>query len=147
MKHVVIVGGGVVGLFCAVRLAKAGARVTVLEAEAEHADIYGPAASAAAAGMLSPLGEAGSTHDALSFQSMALWREWQPGAEWADGVRFDGGVILAANEVEAAAVIARAMANETNAAPLSASQLKKRTGLRARHDHAVFVANEGVADP
>jgi glycine oxidase len=147
MKRVVIVGGGVIGLFCAVRLAKAGARVTVLEAEAEHADIYGPAASAAAAGMLSPLGETSSAHDALSFESLALWRAWQPGAEWADGVRFDGGVILPADEAEAAAVIARAIANETNATPLSASQFKKRTGLRARQDHAVFVADEGVADP
>lgn len=147
MKRVVIVGGGVVGLFCAVRLAKAGARVTVLEAEAEHADIYGPTASAAAAGMLSPLGETGSAHDSLSFQSLALWRQWQPGADWADGVRFDGAVILAANEADAAAVIARARANSADAAPLSSSQFKKRTGLRARHEHAVFVSDEGVADP
>jgi glycine oxidase len=147
MKRVVIVGGGVVGLFCAVRLAKAGARVTVLEAEAEHADIYGPAASAAAAGMLSPFGETGSTHDALSFASLALWRQWQPGAEWADGVRFDGGVIIAANEVEAAAVIARARSNNTDATPLSSGQFKKRTALRAKHDRAVFVADEGAADP
>jgi glycine oxidase len=147
MKRVVIVGGGVVGLFCAVRLAKAGARVTLLEAEGEHADLYGPAASAAAAGMLSPLGESGSAHDALSFQSLALWRQWQPGAEWADGVRFDGGVIVAANEVEAAAVIARARASGAEATPLSASQFKKRTALRIKHEHAVYAPDEGVADP
>ncbi len=147
MKRVVIVGGGVVGLFCAVRLAKAGARVTVLEAEGEYADIYGPAASAAAAGMLSPLDEAGAVHDALAFESLALWRQWQPGAEWADGVRFDGGVILAATERDAVAVIARAQANASSAAQLSSSQFKKRTGLRTKHEHAVFVADEGVADP
>jgi glycine oxidase len=130
-----------------VRLAKAGARVTLLEAEGEHADVYGPSASAAAAGMLSPLGESGSAHDALSFESFALWREWLPGAEWADGVRFDGGVIVAANEVEAAAVIARAREHGRSATLLSAGQLKKRTGFRAKHDHAVFVPDEGLADP
>lgn len=147
MKRVVIVGGGVIGLSSAVRLAKAGARVTLLEAEGEHADIYGPAASASAAGMLSPLGESGSVHDALSFESLALWRQWQTGAEWADGVRFDGGVILASNEGDAVALMARAMANEHRAVPLSSKEFKKRTGLRAKHDHAVFVADEGVADP
>ncbi len=46
MKRVVIVGAGIVGLFCAVRLAKAGARVTVVEAESSDVSIWAPGASA-----------------------------------------------------------------------------------------------------
>ena len=57
MKSVIIIGAGVVGLMCAVRLAKAGVRVTVLEAHDENTSVWGPTASASAAGMLSPLTE------------------------------------------------------------------------------------------
>lgn len=147
MKSVVIVGGGVVGLFCAVRLAQAGARVTLLEAEVEDLSVYGPGASAAAAGMLAPLGEAPSPHDALAYASYDFWKEWRAGAEWADGVRFDGGVAVAANSEEAAAMLRRAAANGRAAEALSVSQFRKRTGLRAKLEHAVFVEDEGTADP
>ena len=147
MKRVVIVGGGVIGLVCAVRLAKAGARVTLLEAEAEHHELFGPGASIAAAGMLSPLDEAGSAHDALAFESLDLWRFQQSGAEWADGVRFDGGVVLCESDAEATALIARAESLGHRASLLSSSQFKKRTNLRAKIEHAVLLEDEGVADP
>lgn len=143
MKSVVVVGGGVIGLFCAVRLAQAGARVTVLEAEGEHATVYGAGASAAAAGMLAPLGDAPSAHDVVSFASLDLWRDWRDGAEWADGVRFDGGVAIGDGE----AMLAQATAIGRRAEPLSASQFRKRTGLRAKLENAVFIEDEGVADP
>lgn len=147
MKRVVIVGAGVVGLMCAVRLAKAGARVTVLEAEAEHPDVFGPGASIAAAGMLEPLSEESSQHDALAFESLDLWREWQSGAEWADGVRFDGGVLISSNADEAAALIARAHALGRRATALSAGQARKRHGFRAKLENTVFTEDEGTADP
>ena len=147
MKSAVIVGGGVIGLFCAVRLAQAGARVTVLEAEGEHASVYGPGASAAAAGMLAPLGDAPSAHDGLAFASYDLWRRWRDGAEWADGVRFDGGVAVAGSAGEAEALLGRASALGRGAEPLTASQFRKRTGLRTKLEHAVFIEEEGVADP
>lgn len=143
MKSVVVVGGGVVGLFCAVRLAQAGARVTVLEAEGEHATVYGAGASAAAAGMLAPLGEAPSLHDNLSFASYDLWRQWREGAEWADGVRFDGGVAIG----NAEAMLAQAAALGRRAEPLSASQFRKRTRLHTKLEDSVFIEDEGVADP
>lgn len=147
MKRVVIVGAGVVGLFCAVRLAKAGARVTLVEAEIEDLSVYAPGASAAAAGMLAPLDHAPSAHSQLAFQSLDLWRSLRTGAEWADGVRFDGGIVVAANEAEAQAMQAHARALGRGISALSPSQFRKRTGFDAKLDHALLVEDEGVADP
>lgn len=147
MKSVVIVGAGVVGLFCAVRLAQAGARVTLLEAEGEDLTVYGPGASTAAAGMLAPLGEGSSTHDALAFASFDLWRRLQPSAEWADGVRFDGGLVVARSAGEAEALLERARALGRPVELLGGTQARKRTGFEAKLDHAVFTQDEGVADP
>jgi len=145
MKSVVIVGGGVIGLFSAVRLAKAGARVTVLEAEGEHPDLFGPGASVAAAGMLAPLDEGLSAHTSLAFESFDLWRQLHTGAEWADGVRFDGGVRVA-DETAAAALVQASERHGRRAQVLRGGQFRKRTGFNAEHG-AVFVEDEGVADP
>jgi glycine oxidase len=145
MKSVIIVGGGVVGLFCAVRLAKAGARVTLLEAEGEHADLFGPGASVAAAGMLAPLDEAVSPHTQLAFESYDLWRRWREGAEWADGVRFDGGVRIA-DEAGASGIAQASERMGRRAQMLRGGQFRKRTGFTADHA-AIFVEDEGVADP
>lgn len=147
MKSVVIVGAGVIGLFSAVRLAQAGARVTVLEAEGEDLTVFGPAASTAAAGMLAPLGEAPSPNDALALTSYDLWKRFQVEAEWADGARFDGGVVLLESAGEAQAFVQRVQSMGRRAESLSASQFRKRTGLRTKVQHAVFVEDEGVADP
>lgn len=147
MKRVVIVGAGVVGLFCAVRLARAGARVTLVEAEIEDLSVYAPGASAAAAGMLAPLDHTPSAYSQLAFQSLDLWRSLQAGAEWADGVRFDGGIVVAAGEGEAQAVQAHARSLGRDVSMLSPSQFRKRTGFAAKLDHALLVEDEGVADP
>lgn len=148
MKQVVIVGGGVIGLFTAVRLAKAGARVTLLEAEAEHASVFGPGASAAAAGMLAPFEEAPSAHDALALASFDLWKQFQTGADWADGVRFDGGVVIAKDAERAAALVRHVEKYGRQATLLSNNQFRKRTGFANKTiEHAVFIADEGVADP
>lgn len=147
MKSVVIVGGGVVGLFIAVRLAKAGARVTLLEAEGEHADVFGPGASIAAAGMLAPLDEAVSAHTALAFESYDLWRQTHAGTPWADGVRFDGGVVVAKDEVDAYGYERAASQYGRRARTLSGSDFRRRTGLHTKVGGAVFLEDEGVADP
>jgi glycine oxidase len=145
MKNVIIVGAGVIGLMCAVRLAKAGARVTVLEEHNENTTVWGPTASASAAGMLAPLNE--SPHDALGFTSFDLWRAWRDGSPWADAVRFDGGVVFARDERDAANVISRAHALKRDGEHLSVGKFRKRTGLRAEVEHAVLIPDEGVADP
>ena len=147
MKRVVVVGGGVVGLSCAIRLRKGGAHVTLLEAEREHPSVYGPIASAAAAGMLAPLDRTPSPHDRLALQSFDLWKSRQPGAEWADGVRFDGAVVLNADMEAARSFLDRVTGLDRRASALSSGQVRKRTGLSAKIEHAVFVEDEGVADP
>jgi glycine oxidase len=147
VKQVAIIGGGVIGLCCAVRLAQAGARVTLLEAETEDRSVYGAGASAAAAGMLAPFGEAASARDNLALASLDLWREWQPGAQWADAMRFDGGIAVCADEAEAQALIARAAALGRKAEKLTAGRFRKLTGLDAKIEHAVLLEDEGVCDP
>jgi glycine oxidase len=67
----VIVGGGVIGLSCAWRLARRGARVRVLERE--HP---GAGASAVAAGMLAPVGEATWGEEALTQLALASAEVW-----------------------------------------------------------------------
>lgn len=147
MKKVVIVGGGVIGLFCAVRLRQGGAQVTLLEAEREHPSVHGPIASAAAAGMLAPIDREASPHEKLALESYTLWRERHVGAEWADGVRFDGVAVVSASAEEAAAFQRHAERLGASATPLTSGQFRKRTGLEAKVEHAVFVDKEGVADP
>jgi len=147
MKRVVVVGGGVIGLMCAVRLRQGGAHVTLLEAEREHPSVYGPIASAAAAGMLAPIERAASPHEHIALESFDLWRAWQKGAEWADGVRFDGAVVLNGSAEDAALFRQNAERLGRSASALSSGQFRKRTGLEAKIENAVFTPDEGVADP
>lgn len=148
-----IVGAGVIGLFCAVRLAQAGARVTLLEGEKEDFSAHGPAASLAAAGMLAPVSEAMAPEDAhkdvdaLALASFDLWRKQDASVTWADAVRFDGAAFIARDEAEASAFVARAAKLGRVVEPLSPGQFRRRTNLEARTDHAFFIADEGVADP
>lgn len=147
MKKVVIVGSGVVGLFCAVRLRIAGAQVTLLEAEAEHPSPFGPIASAAAAGMLAVLDAVPSPHEQLAIESLKLWREFRPGAEWADGVRFDGGVHVRANADDAQSFFRNAQRLGLDVSALNAGQARKRLGFSKKLENAIFVGDEGTADP
>lgn len=147
MKNVVVVGAGVVGLFTAVRLAKAGARVTLLEAESEDFSVFGPAASPAAAGMLAPLGGGTAPHEKVALASFDLWRAQSKDAFWADGVRFDGGVMIAASADDAAKNSADCERLGRPATALSAGEFRRRTGLLTKTEHALFVSDEGVADP
>lgn len=147
MKDVIVVGGGVIGLFCAVRLRKGGARVWLLESGPEHPTYYTPIASAAAAGMLAPISDAPSAHENVALESFELWKQFRAGAEWADGVRFDGAVVVRPSADEASAFAANAARLGQKAIALSAADFRKRTGFRAKVDHALFLETEGTADP
>ena len=147
MKDVIVVGGGAIGLFCAVRLRLGGARVWLLDSGPEHQTYYTPIASAAAAGMLAPIGEAANAHERVALESFELWKEFRAGAEWADGVRFDGAVVVRPNAGEASAFVANASRLGQKVSNLSAGDVRKRTGFRAKVDHALFVEAEGAVDP
>lgn len=147
MKDVIVVGGGAIGLFCAVRLRKGGARVWLLESGPEHPTYYTPIASAAAAGMLAPIGETPSAHEGVALESYDLWKQFREGAEWADGVRFDGAVVVRPSAAEAAAFASNASRQGQKALAISSGEVRKRTGFRAKVDHALFIENEGTADP
>lgn len=147
MKDVIVVGGGAIGLFCAVRLRKGGARVWLLESGPEHPTYYTPIASAAAAGMLAPIGEAASPHEGVALESYDLWKQFREGAEWADGVRFDGAIVVRASAAEASAFAANAARLGQKAVQLSAGDVRKRTGFRAKVEHPLFIESEGTADP
>jgi glycine oxidase len=73
MSRLTVVGGGVIGLSCAWRLARAGHTVTVCDAAPEARE-----ASWAAAGMLAPHLEAHAPDDLWRFgvESLALWPEF-----------------------------------------------------------------------
>ena len=88
-SHVIIVGGGVIGMSLAWRLTGAGARVSVIDAGAGA-----PPATNAAAGMLAPSFEqsAGPLAEALyafSVESLARWRDFAPMLERDAGMRID----------------------------------------------------------
>lgn len=147
MKAVVIVGGGVIGLFCAVRLAREGARVTLLEAEPDDPSVFRPAASLAAAGMLSPFQPSSDARDRLALDSYDLWRRSADGAPWADGIRFDGAVVAGERAEDVAALQARIVQFGRNATRLSPSQARARTGLKGVFDNAIIITDDGVVDP
>ncbi|MBL8549143.1 MAG: FAD-dependent oxidoreductase [Hyphomonadaceae bacterium] len=145
MKSVAIVGAGVVGLMCAWRLARRGARVTVVEGEKENFSARGPAASLAAAGMLAPVTEALHAAEGehpglagLNFESFDLWREIVKGTLLEDGVRFDGAALIADHPERF---------EGRKVERLSRSEWRKRTNLDAGPDNALFVHDEGLADP
>ncbi|HRP10501.1 MAG TPA: FAD-dependent oxidoreductase [Terricaulis sp.] len=144
MRRVVIVGAGIVGLACAWRLAREGARVTVLEADPDDLHVFRAAASGAAAGMLAPFDSESSAHSELALASFDLWRgELRPLLQ--ESVRFEGAVIACASERDMAALQARVMSHGRRAAPLSRGQAARKLGFAI--DHALSVADEGVADP
>ena len=154
MKRVVVVGAGVIGLFCALRLSQRGAQVVLLEGEREDMSVFSPTASLASAGMLAPVSEAvgppPERHkhlDQLALASFDLWRKQSKGAPWEDGVRFDGGLILAGDEAAAASFQQSAQAMGANARPAPRGEWRKRSGFETRAAHALFVEQEGVADP
>lgn len=147
MKDVIVVGGGAIGLFCAVRLRQGGARVRIVDSGQEQLTYYTPLASAAAAGMIAPIGEAPSPHEKVALESYDLWQSMRTGAEWADGVRFDGAVVVRRNADGASAFAANAARLGRKAVSLSAGDFRRRTGFRSKVEHSLFIEAEGTADP
>jgi glycine oxidase len=112
---VVVVGGGVIGLSVAWRVAQRGLRVTVLER-----DEPGGATSAIAAGMLAPISEAVFTEKPLLRLGLASAQAY-PGfvAELEEATHLDSGylscgTLLAARDADDAEWLARELAMRTS---------------------------------
>ncbi|AZN41134.1 glycine oxidase ThiO [Paenibacillus albus] len=86
-EHVIVMGGGVIGLSCAFELRRRGYEVTVLEIRQ-----CGGQASGAAAGMLAPFSENVEGPDAffqLCLESLRLYPQWQADVKKASGLTFE----------------------------------------------------------
>jgi glycine oxidase len=127
MSSATVVGGGVIGLSCAWRLARAGWAVTICDAAPEARE-----ASWAAAGMLAPHLEAHAPDDLWRFgvESLALWPEWT--AALGGGAAIDHGarggllpVLDEADERNARARLAFLAAAGVDARMLDTAELRR----------------------
>ncbi|MBP3951229.1 glycine oxidase ThiO [Bacillus suaedae] len=86
-EHVLVLGGGVIGLATAFELNKRGHQVTILEK-----NVCGGQASGAAAGMLAPFSEIGEDPDdffQLCLDSLRLFKRWQQEVKAASKLDFE----------------------------------------------------------
>lgn len=86
-EHLVVIGGGVIGLSCAYELRSRGYEVTVIERNG-----CGGQASGAAAGMLAPYSENSEQPDAffeLCLDSLRLYEDWQQDIREVSGIPFE----------------------------------------------------------
>jgi len=150
---VAIVGGGVIGLSCAWRLAQRGARVAVLERGAP-----GCGATGVAAGMLAPVGELSFGEPELLELTLAaarLYPEFVAELEAASGIATDyerlGALHVALDRDEAAQL--RRVHDLQRSLELEAEWLPPRKcrdlepGLTPAFHGGVFAAGEGAVDP
>ncbi len=108
----IVIGAGVIGLFCALELARRNASVVVIDADAPSNDQAPRAASYAAAGMLGAFSEAlhegPRHHRRLPQLCAAALRAWRALAAadpaLARFVRFPGALLLAYDDADAARV-------------------------------------------
>jgi len=154
---IVIIGGGLIGLAIAHRLAGEGADVCLIEAGQP-----GAGSTSAAAGMLCPGFELAHVDEdkqesfhRFAMASLASWRELAPALAETTGIDIDlqmtGALGLAASGKEAAALTALAdRLSEFGRRPvmLSRGELDQlQPGLHERFEGALYLADEGQVDP
>ncbi len=147
---VVVIGGGIIGLSAAWRLAQKGAKVRVFDSGA-------PAATFAAAGMLAPSFEAGPAAPLFAFsrRSLALWRDFAAELEAESGLaidfRADGALGVATSEEEAQALRTRAAALEDRGVRVEwlgpDDVAKAEPSLRPGLVGGLFAPDDGEVDP
>jgi glycine oxidase len=149
---VIVVGGGIIGLSAAWRMASEGARVRVVEARADGA------ASSVAAGMLTPVTEAYWGEDdllRLSTASLAAWPAFAADLEAASGRTVDlhlSGVLAVAFDSDDLAVIDDLhrlhVEHDLASERLAAKDLREREPLLAPQVRGgVFASGDGAVDP
>ena len=155
VHDVIVVGGGVIGLSVAWRLARQGVSVAVIDAGAVR-----PGATAAAAGMLAPSFETAPADPiaarlfAFGRRSLAQWRSFAEELEGAAGVdidyRRDGILGAALTEREGASMEARVAAlraEDVACELLSAAEARTlEPSLGPRVIAACLVLGEGEVD-
>lgn len=154
-SHVIIVGGGVIGMSLAWRLTGAGARVSVIDAGAGA-----PPATNAAAGMLAPSFEhsAGPLAEALyafSVESLARWCDFAPKLERDAGMRIDyrddgilGAALNEAEEEELKGAFSPLKARGASVEWLSSEEIRAREPLLSAEVRGGFFAHDDAqVDP
>ncbi len=143
---VIIVGGGVIGLMTGWRLARARARVLLVDKGA-------PAATNAAAGMLAPsfertLHRAGAALAEFSVQSLRRWAEIAPEIEAQSGraIDYDASGILSV-AFDDAGLAALAAEKDGGEMLCAREALALEAGLSPAIIGAKFVRGEGQVDP
>lgn len=128
-QHVMVLGGGVIGLSCAFELRRRGFAVTVLEQGR-----CGGQASGAAAGMLAPYSENTEQPDPffqLCLQSLRLYPDWQLAVKEVSGLDFEysaaGSLYVHYHEADVLAMQSRKIWQDTYGAR---SELLDRRQLR-----------------
>jgi glycine oxidase len=142
MSDLLIIGGGVIGLACALELRRRGASVTLLE---RHS--CGNGASWAAAGMLAP-GAEGLTGELanLAQKSLSLYPEWinqiwQLTGEECGYMRC--GILAVGNDLTSN----QTSSNQTSAEWLNPEELtEKQAGLSPNIPGAYWLEKEGQVD-
>jgi glycine oxidase len=149
---VLVVGGGVIGLSSAWRLAQRGASVTVVDAG------LAGAASGVAAGMLAPVTEARLGEEPLLALNRASWARWPAfAAEVADaagrpvGYRADGTLVVALDADDRAALdelAARHRLMGLEVSPLRSREARAvEPGLSPGIRGGLLAASERSVDP
>jgi glycine oxidase len=149
----IVVGGGVIGLSCAWRAARRGARVAVLERERPAAGATG-----VAAGMLAPVGEASWGEESLLAINLASLRRWpnfaaelEEDASEPVGYAECGAVHVALDRDEAEALARRYELHQRlglDSEWLRGSQCRRlEPGLATAVTAGVHAPHEAAADP
>ncbi len=150
-ERVAVIGAGVIGVMCALRLAEEGYAVTVLDQQSAGFVRGGAAASLSAAGMLAPLSEAvahESGHaalDALGLLGYELWRSRARNAPWSGFVHFDGAAFISADD--GAALFNKAKALACRATAFGQPALRQELGPAREKLPGFFIEDEGAVDP
>jgi len=138
---VIVVGGGIIGLACAWRLAQKGVDVTLFDAAAT-----GSEASWAGAGMLAPGGEVeeDTPHGRMATASLGLWPEFVEELREASGVAID---YRACGAVEVALTEAEAVALEEKAALQAGMGIRSEACSREGAVAARFYPDDAMVNP
>jgi len=149
--RILVSGGGVIGLSCALELAQAGAQVTLIDAAQ-----FGGMASTAAAGMLAPGAEAiqdsaDADYVALCLRSLSLWPEFAARVEAHSGqalsVNRTGSLILAQSSEEAETWADVTLVRDLGPQPLSGFTYDPRASPeRHCYDRSGFKPDNTLSD-